>query len=228
LLNALEVAASGAGGRLEVADVERAVGQKSLRYGREEHYDVISAFIKSVRGGDPDAALHYLARMLEAGEDPVFVARRLVILASEDVGNADPHALPLAVSTAQAVQLIGMPEGRIPLAQATTYLASAPKSNAAYAAIGRALEEVRRGTVPEVPMHLRNAPTGLMREEGYGAGYRYAHDDAPEGMNDTYLPDEIAGHVYYDPGKSGAEAEIRERIERWREERRARETGPDA
>ena len=228
LLNALEVAASGAGGRLEVADVERTVGQKSLRYGKEEHYDVVSAFIKSVRGGDPDAALHYLARMLEAGEDPVFVARRLVILASEDVGNADPHALPLAVSTAQAVQLIGMPEGRIPLAQATTYLASAPKSNAAYAAIGRALEEVRRGTVPEVPMHLRNAPTGLMREEGYGAGYRYAHEDAPEGMNDTYLPDEIAGHVYYDPGKSGAEAEIRERIERWREERRARETGPDA
>ena len=227
LLNALEVAASGAGRRLEVADVERAVGQKSLRYGREEHYDVISAFIKSVRGGDPDAALHYLARMLEAGEDPVFVARRLVILASEDVGNADPHALPLAVSTAQAVQLIGMPEGRIPLAQATTYLASAPKSNAAYAAIGRALEDVRRGTVPEVPLRLRNAPTGLMREEGYGAGYRYAHDEAPEGMNDRYLPEELAGRVYYEPKRSGAEVGIGERIERWREGRQARETNPD-
>jgi putative ATPase len=222
LLNALEIAASGAK-RVEVADVERAVGQKALRYGREEHYDVISAFIKSVRGGDPDAALHYLARMLEAGEDPVFVARRLVILASEDIGNADPHALPLAVASAQAVQLIGMPEGRIPLAQATTYLASAPKSNAAYAAIGRALEDVRRGTVPEVPLRLRNAPTELMKEEGYGAGYRYAHDDEPEGMNDRYLPDELTGRIYYEPKKRGVEAEIRERIERWRREREKKE-----
>jgi putative ATPase len=227
LLNALEVAASGTGGRLEVVDVERAVGQKSLRYGREEHYDLVSAFIKSVRGGDPDAALHYLARMLEAGEDPVFVARRLVILASEDIGNADPHALPLAVAAAEAVRLVGMPEGRIPLAQATTYLASAPKSNAAYVAIGRALEDVQRGTVPEVPLRLRNAPTGLMREEGYGAGYRYAHDDVPEGMNDRYLPDELAGRVYYEPRKSGVEAEMAERIERWREGRRAREDNPE-
>jgi putative ATPase len=218
LLNALEIAAQGIK-EIEVSDVERAVGQRALRYGREEHYDVISAFIKSVRGGDPDAALHYLARMLEAGEDPVFVARRLVILASEDVGNADPHALPLAVAAAQAVQLIGMPEGRIPLAQATTYLASAPKSNAAYAAIGRALEDVRRGPVPEVPLRLRNAPTGLMKEEGYGAGYRYAHDDEPDGMNDRYLPDELAGHVYYEPKERGAEAGIRARIERWRKER---------
>ena len=225
LLNALEISASGTQQRLEVADVERAVGQKALRYGREEHYDVISAFIKSVRGGDPDAALHYLARMLEAGEDPVFVARRLVILASEDIGNADPHALPLAVATAQAVQLIGMPEGRIPLGQATTYLASAPKSNASYTAIGRALEDVRRGAVPEVPLRLRNAPTGLMKEEGYAAGYRYAHDDEPEGMNDRYLPDELAGRVYYEPKKSGAEAEIRERIERWRRERESKPDG---
>ena len=224
LLNALEIAGVGTK-RVEVADVERAVGQKALRYGREEHYDVISAFIKSVRGGDPDAALHYLARMLEAGEDPVFVARRLVILASEDIGNADPRALPLAVSAAQAVQLIGMPEGRIPLAQATTYLASAPKSNAAYAAIGRALDDVRRGSVPEVPLHLRNAPTGLMKQEGYGAGYRYAHDDEPEGMNDLYLPDELAGRVYYEPRERGAEAEIRERIERWRRERESRPGG---
>ncbi len=227
LLNALEISSSGAEQRLEVADVERAVGQKSLRYGREEHYDVISAFIKSVRGGDPDAALHYLARMIEAGEDPVFVARRLVILASEDIGNADPHALPLAVAAAEAVRLVGMPEGRIPLAQATTYLASAPKSNAAYAAIGSALEDVRRGTVPEVPLRLRNAPTGLMREEGYGAGYRYAHNDEPEGMNDRYLPDELAGRVYYEPKTRGAEAQIRERIERWRGERERRESEPN-
>ena len=226
LLNALEVAASGAE-RVEVGDVERAVGQRSLRYGREEHYDVISAFIKSVRGVDPDAALHYLARMLEAGEDPVFVARRLVILASEDIGNADPHGLPLAVAAAQAVQMIGMPEGRIPLAQATTYLASAPKSNAAYAGIGRALRDVRQGSATEVPLRLRNAATGLMKEEGYGDGYRYAHEDEPEGMNDRYLPDELAGHVYYEPKTSGAEAEIRERILRWREQRRSRETRPD-
>jgi putative ATPase len=215
MLNTLEVAASG-GERVEVADVEKAVGQRSLRYGREEHYDVISAFIKSMRGGDPDAALHYLARMLEAGEDPVFVARRLVILASEDIGNADPHALPLVVAAAEAVRLIGMPEGRIPLAQATTYLASAPKSNASYAAIGRALEDVRRGPGAEVPLHLRNAATGLMKEEGYGAGYRYAHEDEPEGMNDRYLPEELVGRIYYEPKESGAEVEIKDRLDRWR------------
>jgi putative ATPase len=221
LLNALEVAvAARSGDRVEVSDVEAALGERSLRYGREEHYDVVSAFIKSVRGGDPDAALHYLARMIEAGEDPVFVARRLVILASEDVGNADPHALPLAMAAAQAVQLVGMPEGRIPLAQATTYLASAPKSNASYKAIGSALEDVRRGTAPEVPLHLRNAPTKLMKGEGYGSGYRYAHDESePEGMNDRYLPDELIGRVYYEPKKRGAEKAIKERLDRWREGR---------
>ncbi len=236
LLNALEIAASAASGRVEVTDVEGAVGTRSLRYGREEHYDVVSAFIKSVRGGDADAALHYLARMIEAGEDPVFIARRLVILASEDVGNADPHGLPLAMAVAQAVQMVGMPEGRIPLAQATAYLASAPKSNASYAAISKALGDVRGGAVPEVPMHLRNAPTGLMREEGYGADYRYAHSDEPEGMNDRYLPEELAGRVYYEPKESGAEAEIRARLDRWRRERERREdergeppaTDPDA
>jgi putative ATPase len=222
MLNALEVAAAGTK-RVEVADVERAVGQRALRYGREEHYDVISAFIKSVRGGDPDAALHYLARMLEAGEDPVFVARRLVILASEDIGNADPHGLPLAVSAAEAVRFIGMPEGRIPLAQAAAYLASAPKSNAAYAGINAALADVRHDTTPEVPMHLRNAVTGLMKEEGYGANYRYAHGDEPEGMNDRYLPEELSGRVYYEPKKSGEEAEIKERLDRWREARERRE-----
>jgi putative ATPase len=223
LLNALEAAASAASGQVEVRDVEGVVGEKSLRYGREEHYDVISAFIKSVRGGDPDAALHYLARMIEAGEDPVFIARRLVILASEDIGNADPHGLPLAVAAAQAVQLVGMPEGRIPLAQATTYLASAPKSNASYAAVGKALEDVRGGSLPEVPMHLRNAPTGLMKDEGYGAGYRYAHSDEPEGMNDRYLPEELADRVYYEPKESGAEKGTKERLDRWRRERERRD-----
>ena len=223
LLNALEAAASAASGQVEVRDVEGVVGEKALRYGREEHYDVVSAFIKSVRGGDPDAALHYLARMIEVGEDPMFIARRLVILASEDVGNADPHGLPLAVAAAQAVQLVGMPEGRIPLAQIATYLASAPKSNASYAAVGRALEDVQRGPVPEVPMHLRNATTGLMKNEGYGAGYRYAHSDDPEGMNDLYLPEELAGRVYYEPRESGAEKGIKERLDRWRSERKRRD-----
>jgi putative ATPase len=222
LLNALEAAALSASGQVEVVDVEGAVGQRALRYGREEHYDIISAFIKSVRGGDPDAALHYLARMIEAGEDAVFIARRLVILASEDVGNADPHALPLAVAAAQAVQLVGMPEGRIPLAQATTYLASAPKSNASYAAIGCALDDVRRGSIPEVPMHLRNAPTGLMRDEGYGAGYEYLHTSGAEGMNQRYLPEELAGRVYYEPQESGSEARIKDRLDRWRREREER------
>ena len=226
MLNALEVAAAGTM-RVEVADVERSVGQRALRYGREEHYDVISAFIKSVRGGDPDAALHYLARMLEAGEDPVFVARRLVILASEDIGNADPHGLPLAVAAAEAVRFIGMPEGRIPLAQATTYLASTPKSNAAYAGINAALADVRRENTPEVPMHLRNAVTGLMKEEGYGSGYRYAHSDEPEGMNDRYLPEEISDRVYYEPKASGEEAKVKGRLERWRKSRERREHGSE-
>jgi putative ATPase len=221
MLNALEVASAGTK-RVEVADVERAIGQRALRYGREEHYDVISAFIKSVRGGDPDAALHYLARMLEAGEDPVFVARRLVILASEDIGIADPPGLALAVGAAEAVRLIGMPEGRIPLAQATTYLAAAPKSNASYAGINAALDDVRRENTPEVPMHLRNAVTGLMQEEGYGSGYRYAHADEPEGMNDRYLPEEISDRAYYEPKKSGNEAKIKERLDRWREARERR------
>jgi putative ATPase len=129
--------------------------------------------------------------MLEAGEDPVFVARRLVILASEDIGNADPHGLPLAVAATEAVRLVGMPEGRIPLAQATTYLASASKSNAAYAGINVALDDVRHGDHPRSPALVRNSRTDLMRSEGYGAGYRYAHDDAPEGMNDRYLPEEL-------------------------------------
>ena len=219
LLNALEAAPASGSGRIEVRDVEGVVGTRALRYGREEHYEVVSAFIKSVRGGDPNAALHYLARMIEAGEDPVFIARRLVILASEDIGNADPQGLPLAIAAAQAVQLVGMPEGRIPLAQATTYLASVPKSNASYVAIGKALEDVRRGAVPEVPMHLRNAVTGLMRDEGYGTGYRYAHDDEAEGMNDRYLPEELADRSYYEPKESGAEKEVKERLDRWRKER---------
>ncbi len=223
LLNALEAAAGIGDGRVGVSEVERAVGQASLRYGREEHYDVISAFIKSVRGGDPDAALHYMARMIEAGEDPVFIARRVVILASEDIGNAAPEGLTLAVSAARAVEMIGMPEGRIPLSQAVTYLAAAPKSNAAYAAVNEALSDVRAGKVPEVPLRLRQAPTKLAKSEGHGAGYRYAHDDEPEGMNDRYLPDGLTDRVYYEPKESGGEAEIKHRLDRWRRAREERE-----
>ena len=152
----------------------------------------------------------------------MFVARRLVILASEDIGNADPHGLPLAVAAAEAVRMIGMPEGRIPLAQATTYLASTPKSNAAYAGINAALDDVRRENTPEVPVRLRNAVTGLMKEEGYGTAYRYAHSDEPEGMNDRYLPEEISDRIYYEAKESGAEAEIKDRLDRWREKREAR------
>jgi putative ATPase len=164
--------------------------------------------------------------MIEAGEDPVFVARRLVILASEDIGNADPHGLPLAIAATEAVRLVGMPEGRIPLAQTTSYLASTAKSNAAYVGINAALDDVRHGTTPEVPLWLRNARTELMRSEGYGAGYRYAHDDAPEGMNDHYLPGELRGRVYYEPRESGSEAEVKARLNRWREERDARAHQP--
>jgi hypothetical protein len=166
MLNALEVAAAGTR-RVEVADVERAVGQRALRYGREEHYDVISAFIKSVRGGDPDAALHYLARMLEAGEDPVFVARRLVILASEDIGNADPHGLPLAVAAAEAVRLIGMPEGRIPLSQATTYQRRLRRHKRCPG--GRAPREHPRG--PHAPAQRRNG-TDETRRLRFGLSLR--------------------------------------------------------
>jgi putative ATPase len=226
LLNAIEAAVDLGGGEVGVSEVERAVGQASLRYGREEHYDVISAFIKSVRGGDPDAALHYLARMIQAGEDPVFIARRVVILASEDIGNADPQALTLAVSAARAVEMIGMPEGRIPLSQAVTYLASAPKSNAAYAAIGRALSDVKDGSAPEVPLRLRQASTGLAKSDGHGEGYRYAHDDVDagvEGMNDRYLPEELGDRIYYQPKPSGDEAQIKDRLERWRSERSERD-----
>jgi putative ATPase len=215
LLNALEVAASGAE-RVEVGDVERAVGQRSLRYGREEHYDVISAFIKSVRGGDPDAALHYLARMLEAGEDPRFVARRIVIAASEDVGMADPTALQTAVAAAQAVQLIGMPEARIVLAQAVVHLATAPKSNASYNGINSAIADVRAGRSGTVPAHLRDAHYPGAKALGHGKGYVYSHD-APHGVAEQqYLPDPLVGREYYTPTDRGAERDIAARLERLR------------
>jgi putative ATPase len=194
--------------------VREAAGTRLLVHDRdrEEHYNVVSALIKSLRASDPDAALYWAARMLEAGEDPRFVARRLVIFAAEDVGNAEPQALPLAVAAYQAAERIGMPEARIPLAQAVTFLACAPKSNAAYLGIERAREAVAaHGSLP-VPMHLRNAPTGLMRALGYGAGYEYPHD-APDAFVATpNLPDEIRAARFYEPGERGAERAIAERL----------------
>ncbi|MEN8183476.1 MAG: replication-associated recombination protein A [Myxococcota bacterium] len=213
-----------ASARLPAETVARAAARPLLLHDRdrEEHYNVVSALIKSLRASDPDAAVYYLARMLEAGEDPLFVARRLVIFASEDVGNADPAALPLATSAFLAVERIGMPEGRIPLAQAATYLACAEKSNASYASLGRAREALERtGSLP-VPLHLRNAPTPLMRDLGYGRDYRYPHD-APEGfVSSRNLPDELGDAVFYQPKETGAEGEIRARLARWRARRAGR------
>jgi putative ATPase len=179
---------------------------------REEHYNVVSALIKSLRASDPDAALYYLARMLDAGEDPLFVARRLVIFASEDVGNAEPQALPLAVAAFEAVDRIGLPEGRLPLAQAVTFLASAPKSNASYIGLERASAEVERlGAVP-VPLHLRNAPTPLMKSLGYGRDYEYPHDAPDAFVASRNLPEGVAEGPFYEPTERGAERAIGERL----------------
>jgi putative ATPase len=194
------------------------VDRAAVRYDRagDQHYDVISAFIKSIRGSDVDAALHYLARMVEAGEDPRFIARRLVILASEDIGLADPTALTTAVAAAQAVQLIGLPEGRLNLAQAVIALAVAPKSNAVIKAIDAASADVRAGKIGPVPAHLRDAHYGGSKKLGHGKGYQYAHD-APFGVAEQqYAPDVVADAAYYQPTSLGAEAAVKERWERLR------------
>ena len=207
--------------------VREAAGRRLLLHDRdrEEHFNVTSAFIKSLRASDPDAALYYLARLLEAGEDPLYPARRLVVFASEDVGNADPTALQVAVSCYLAVERIGMPEGRIPLAQATTHLACAPKSNAAYKALGRAFEALRETGSAPVPLHLRNAPTPLMKDLGYGADYRYPHDAEDAFVDAENLPDVLAGRRFYEPVERGAEREIANSLS----ERRARgQAGRDA
>jgi putative ATPase len=183
----------------------------------DQHYDVISAFIKSVRGSDADAALHYLARMIEAGEDSRFIARRLVILAAEDIGLADPTALTLAVSAAQAVALIGMPEGRIPLAEVTVYLALAPKSNAAYVGISEAQRDIREGRIGEVPSHLRDGHYPGAQSLGHGEGYAYPHDDSAGIVRQDYAPDPVAGAIYYRPVGRGLERELQERSRHIRE-----------
>ena len=197
---------------------ERAVDRAAVRYDRDgdQHYDVASAFIKSVRGSDVDAALHYLARMLEAGEDPRFVARRIVISASEDVGMADPTALQTAVAAAQAVQLIGMPEARIILSQAVVHLATAPKSNAAYLAIGAATADVRAGLGGPVPPHLRDGHYAGAARLGHGKGYRYAHDDPRGVVTQQHAPDGVHGRSYYEPTDRGAERELGPRLARLR------------
>ena len=226
-LNTLETAARLARNRrthtLDLPLFEEAAQQRALRYDKagEEHYNIISAFIKSLRGGDPDAALYWMTRMLEAGEDPLFIARRMVIFAAEDVGNAEPQALQVAVAAKEAVHFVGLPEGRIPLAQAVTFLATCPKSNAAYRALLAATEEVRRTGPLAVPLHLRNAPTPLMKGLGYGAGYLYPHDYENAVVDQEYRPPELADRRYYEPSDRGREQEIAERLRAWRA-RRAR------
>jgi putative ATPase len=225
-LNALEMAVQslepGPDGRRLVtlqAAVD-AVQRRALRYDRagDGHFDAASAFIKSMRGSDPDATVYWLARMIEAGEDPVFIARRIVIAAAEEVGNADPRALQVAVAAAYATTLIGLPEARIPLAQAAIYVACAPKSNASYIAIDAALADVRRLGQDAVPLHLRNAPhPALGQQHGHGVGYKYPHDSADHVIDQLYLPPHLAGVTYYQPSESGTEAEIRAHLKRIRE-----------
>jgi putative ATPase len=233
-LTALEAAAGtvlAAGGTsIDLPTLEQAVDTAAVRYDRDgdQHYDVISAFIKSIRGSDVDAAVHYLARMIEAGEDARFIARRLVIHASEDIGMADPTALLAATAAAQAVQLIGMPEARINLAQATIHLALAPKSNAVIRAIDTALGDVRAGLAGSVPPALRDASYASAAKLSHGQGYRYPHD-VPEGVvQQQYAPDELVGRDYYLPGQHGAERSLAERVGRLRASVRGTEQAPKA
>ena len=220
-LTALEVAAetaSAAGGQITVETVEQSLDRAAVRYDRDgdQHYDVVSAFIKSVRGSDVDAALHYLARMLVAGEDPRFVARRLVILASEDIGMADPTALPVAVAAAQTVALIGMPEAQLTLAHATVHLATAPKSNAVTTALSAAMSDVRAGKSGSVPAALRDGHYSGAARLGHAQGYRYPHDDPDGVVPQQYPPDELVRVDYYKPTAHGAEREIAGRLDKLR------------
>ena len=220
LYNILEMAAQFASSegrkRIELKDVESA-SMKFVRYDkdRDAHYDTISAFIKSIRGSDPDAAMYYLARMLKAGEDPLYIARRLIIHAAEDVGLADPFALVVAVSAFQAVERVGLPEGAIPLAEATIYLATAPKSNSAYVALKRAYRLVEENPNIPIPLHLRNPATRLMEKFGYGKGYKYPHDYPDHFVPEKYLPDELKDAEIYTPSEQGREIHIKKRLLKW-------------
>ena len=227
LLNALEIAALStepdAAGRIRItlAVAEESTQQRAILYDKtgDKHYDIISAFIKSMRGGDPDAALFWLACMVKAGEDPRFIARRIIICASEDVGNADPRALQVAVSAHQAVEMLGMPEGRIPLAQAVVYVASAPKSNASYLGIDAALEVLEGDAEVEVPIHLRDASYKGAKHFGHGKGYIYPHDHPGHHVKQEYLPKGLIGKRFYKPSGLGYEKNLRERLAYWRGEK---------
>ncbi|MFL5345734.1 MAG: replication-associated recombination protein A [Hyalangium sp.] len=214
-LTALEVAAAYGGSRVDKKAAEEALQQKMLLYDKagEEHYNVVSAFIKSMRGSDVDAALYWMTRMLEAGEDPVFVFRRMVIFASEDIGNADPRALAVAVDALQAFQFVGMPEGVLPLTQAVTYLALAPKSNTVLTSYGEARAAVTQEGALPVPLHLRNAPTKLMKNLGYGGGYKYPHNFEGNYVPEDYLPETLKARRFYKPGTNGLERELSERYQ---------------
>src|SRR5205807_3366066 len=225
--NTLETAVAAAnrdaGGRAIVTEaiIEDAIQRKMLLYDKagEEHYNLISALHKSVRNSDPDAALYWLGRMLEAGEDPLYIARRLVRMAVEDIGLADPQALPLCVAARDAVDFIGMPEGNLALAEAAVYLSVAPKSNALHTAYAEVQGDVERTAAEPVPLHIRNAPTGLMKGLGYGAGYQYAHDLESKVADMHCLPDNLRDRVYYHPTSEGVEKRIRERLEEIRKQR---------
>jgi putative ATPase len=222
MYNTLEIASSLIGPKnkklIDLKLAEGALQKKSLAYDKlgEEHYNIISAFIKSMRGSNPDAALYWMARMLESGEDPLFISRRMVIFASEDIGNADPQAIQVAVSTMQAFNFVGMPEGWIPLAQCATYLATAPKSKSSYLAYKQAkTDAVEHGTLP-VPKHIRNAPTKLMEDLGYGEGYKNPQKYSDNFVKQQYLPDKLDKKVYYRPSENGYERHISERLKKWR------------
>ena len=217
-LSARLAAAGSEPGAITLAVVQEAAQHKSLLYDKagEEHYNLISALHKSLRGSDPDAALYWLARMLASGEDPLYIARRLVRFASEDIGNADPRALTLAVAAKDAYHFLGSPEGELALAQCVTYFATAPKSNAVYVAFGAAKSDVASAPAEPVPLHIRNAPTALMKELGYADGYKYAHDYEGAHVEQEYLPERLRGRVYYRPSDRGLEAEIKKRLAAWR------------
>ncbi len=225
-LNTLEVAAdlaaakadSGTAGLITEEIVEEAQQKKTILYDKagDAHYQVVSAFIKSLRGSDPDAALFYMVRMLEAGEDPRFILRRLVIFASEDIGNADPQALQVAIAAKDAFELVGLPEGVLPMTQAATYLATAPKSNSVFMAYGRARKDVLAHGNLAVPKHLVNAATPMMKNMGYGRGYKYPHNFDGNYVAERYLPDRLNDRIYYQPSDQGHEAEIRQRLDAWR------------
>lgn len=226
-LNILELSVSLHGAHVTEAAIREAAQKKALLYDKsgEEHYNLISALHKSLRDSDPDGALYWLGRMLEAGEDPLYVARRMVRFASEDVGNADPHALRVTLDAKDAYHFLGTPEGELALAQAACYLALAPKSNAVYAAWNQVKDDIRDKPAEPVPLHIRNAPTGLMKNLGYGKGYQYAHDAADAQVSQEHLPDALRGRVYYRPTDRGAEKDIGERLAQWRKWRESARRG---